>query len=75
LLRYIFLIRRPLWREDGSIIYSRCWAWPAQSFSGLSATELVTTFYCVNFESPPTWRARTEWPCYPPGTPFVLYGI
>jgi hypothetical protein len=38
-----FLIMgRPLWREDESIIYSCCWASPAQSLSGPSSAELMT---------------------------------
>jgi hypothetical protein len=38
-----------LWRECGSVIYSyKCyWAMPAQSLSGSSPAELVTTSYCL----------------------------
>jgi hypothetical protein len=32
---------------------------PAQSFSGPSPAGLMTIFYCLSFETPPTWRART----------------
>jgi hypothetical protein len=39
-------------------VYSCCWASPAQSFSGPSPTGLMTTFYCLRFETPPTWRTR-----------------
>jgi hypothetical protein len=49
---------------------------PAQSFSGPSPAGLITTFYCLRFETPPTWRTRslylyppgTGWPGYSPGT-------
>jgi hypothetical protein len=27
-------------------------------FLGLEPAEFITTFYCLNFETPPTWRAR-----------------
>jgi hypothetical protein len=40
---------RPLWREAGSAVYNCCWPSPEQSFSGLSPTWLVTTFYCLRF--------------------------
>jgi hypothetical protein len=49
-------------REDGSVVYNWCWASPAQSFSGPSLAGLMTTFYCLRFETPPTWRYL-----YPPG--------
>jgi hypothetical protein len=32
---------------------------PAQSFSDPSPGGLLTTFYCLRFETPPTWRARS----------------
>jgi hypothetical protein len=41
---------RPLWREDGSVVYNCCWPSPAQSFSGPSPFELTTIFYCLRFE-------------------------
>jgi hypothetical protein len=40
---------------------------PAQSFSGLSPAGLMTSFYCLKFETPPTWRTRSLH-LYPPGT-------
>jgi hypothetical protein len=45
---------------------------PAQSFSGSSPAELMTTFYCLRFETPPTWRARSPY-LYPPGTGWPGY--
>jgi hypothetical protein len=62
----------PLWREDGSVVYNCCWASPAQSFSDLGPTGLTTTFYCLRFETPPTWRARSL-SFYPPGTGWPGY--
>jgi hypothetical protein len=68
----------PLWWENGSVVYSCCWPSPAQSFSGPSPAGLVTTFSCLKFETPPTWKARSlyfyptgiGWPSYTPGTGF-----
>jgi hypothetical protein len=51
-------VGRPLWREVGSVVFSFCWASPAQSFSGLSPTGLMSIFYCLNFETPPTGRNK-----------------
>jgi hypothetical protein len=59
----------PLWEEDGSFIYNCFWPSPAQSFSGLSPLGLMIIFYCLRFETPPTWRARYLY-LYPPGTGF-----
>jgi hypothetical protein len=47
-----------LWREKGSVVYNCCWFSPAQSISGPSPAGLMTTFYCLRFETLPTWRAR-----------------
>jgi hypothetical protein len=44
---------RPLWREDGSVVYNCCWPSPARLFSGLSPAGLMTIFYCLGF----AWRA------------------
>jgi hypothetical protein len=73
--RFLFLsdrcgfvdVGRSLWRENGSAIYNCCWSSPAQSFLGQSPAGLVTIFYCLRFETPPTWRARSPYLC-PPGT-------
>jgi hypothetical protein len=43
---------RPLWREDGSVVYEFCWTSPAQSFSGPSPAGHMTIFYCLRFETP-----------------------
>jgi hypothetical protein len=71
----------PLWRENAFVIYSSCWSSPEQSFSGPSPVGLMIIFYCLRFETPPTWRGggagphiyvlqETEWPSYTPGTGF-----
>jgi hypothetical protein len=65
-------VARSLWRENGSAIYNCGWASPAQSFSGPSPRGLVTIFYCLRFETPPTWRARSPY-LYPPGTGWPSY--
>jgi hypothetical protein len=67
-------VGRPLWPEDGSIVYNSCWTSPAHSFSGPYPAGLMTIFYCLRFEILPTCRTRspylrvyplgTEWPSY-----------
>jgi hypothetical protein len=42
-------VRRPLWREVESVLLSFFWAWPAQSFSDLNLTGLMSIFYCLYF--------------------------
>jgi hypothetical protein len=52
---------RPLWREDGFVVYNCCWASPVQSFSGPSPAGFMTIFSCPKFYTlppPPTWRTR-----------------
>jgi hypothetical protein len=39
----------------------------AQSFSGPSTAGHMIIFYCLRFETPPTWRARSPY-LYPPET-------
>jgi hypothetical protein len=60
-------VEHPLCREDGSVVYSRCWFSLAQSFSGQSHAGLVTIFNCLRFETSQTWRARSPY-LYPSGT-------
>jgi hypothetical protein len=62
----------PFWRKDGSVVYNCCWSSPAQSFSGPSPSGLMTVFYCLRFEIPPTWRVRSL-NLYPPGTGWPSY--
>jgi hypothetical protein len=62
-------------REGGSIFYNCYWSSSAQLFLGLSPEGLMTTFYCLTFETLPTRKARslylyplgTEYPSYTPG--------
>jgi hypothetical protein len=61
----------PLWRQDGSVIYNCCWPSPAQSFSGRSPARLIK-FYCLRFETHPTWRAKSLY-LYPPGIGWPSY--
>jgi hypothetical protein len=49
-------VGRSVWRENGFAVYNYCWSSPAQSFSGPSPGGLVTIFYCLRFDTPPTWR-------------------
>jgi hypothetical protein len=53
-------------------VYNFCWPSPAQSFSGPSPAGLMTTFYCLRFETHPAWRARSQ-RLYPPGTGWPSY--
>jgi hypothetical protein len=41
------------------------WSSPAQSISGPSPAGIMTIFYCLRFETPPTWRTRFPY-LYPP---------
>jgi hypothetical protein len=52
------------WR---SIVYNWFWSSPVQPFSGPSPEGLIIIFYCLRFEIPPNWRARSPY-LYPPGT-------
>jgi hypothetical protein len=65
-------VGRPLWREDASVVYSCCFPSPRQPFSGTSPTGLMTIFYCLRLETPPTWRARFPY-LYPSGTGWCSY--
>jgi hypothetical protein len=70
----VVLMLHPLWWEDVSVVYNYCWASPAHSISRPSPAGLMTIFYCLRFEIPPTWTIRspysypllTGWPGYTP---------
>jgi hypothetical protein len=51
----------PLSREDGSLVYNCCWSSPAQSFSSPNLAWLITTYHCLRFDTPPTWRVRSPY--------------
>jgi hypothetical protein len=65
-------VGRSLSRENGSAVYNCCWSSPAQSYLGPSPAGLLTIFYCLRFETPPTWRAVSPY-LYPPGTGWPSY--
>jgi hypothetical protein len=65
-------VRSPFCREDGSVVCSCCWPSPAQSFLSQNPAGLMTIFYCLRFETPPIWRARSPY-LYPPGTVWPSY--
>jgi hypothetical protein len=44
-------VGRPLWREDGSVVYNCCWPSPAQSFSGPYPEGLMTIFRARTLQS------------------------
>jgi hypothetical protein len=47
---YRFLdVGSPLWREVVSVVFNFFWSSPAQTFSGLSPTGLMSIFYCLYF--------------------------
>jgi hypothetical protein len=60
--------------REGSVVYNCCWSSPAQSFLVSGSAGLMSIFYCLRFETPPTWRAKspylyhpeTGWPSYTP---------
>jgi hypothetical protein len=47
-------------------------ALPVQSFSCPSPAGLMAIFYCLRFETPPTWRAKFTY-LYPPATGWPSY--
>jgi hypothetical protein len=53
-------VGRPLWREDGSVVYNCCWSSPAQSFLGPSPAGLMAIFYCLRFKPPPNLEEHTR---------------
>jgi hypothetical protein len=65
-------VGRSLWRENRSAVYNCCWSSPEQSFLRPSPEGLVTIFYSLRFETPPTWKARSPY-LYPLGTGWTNY--
>jgi hypothetical protein len=45
-------VRRPMWREKGSVFYNCWWSSPAQSFSVPSPARFMIIFYSLKFETP-----------------------
>jgi hypothetical protein len=64
----VLLSMRPLWRENGSVIY--CWiaSGPCQSHhTWAEVPQNSRPYLTLSFETPPTWRAKFPY-LYPPGT-------
>jgi hypothetical protein len=76
-------VERPLWWEKESVVYNCCWPSPAQSFSGPSPAGLITIFYCLRFETPPSGvpgpriyiSHEQGGPVVPPGTGFPFHRL
>jgi hypothetical protein len=51
-------VGRPLWREVGSVLSSFCRASPAQPFSDLSPTGLMSIVYCLYFWDSPNLEGQ-----------------
>jgi hypothetical protein len=62
----------PLSWEKGSVDYNFWWSSASQSFSGPSPPKLMTIFYCLKLETPPSWRARSPY-LHPPGIGWSSY--
>jgi hypothetical protein len=64
-------VGRLLLSEDESVLHTFCRSSRAQSFSGSSPAALMTVFYCLRLQTPPTWRAKSHGgPVIPPGSGF-----
>jgi hypothetical protein len=48
------VVGRPLWRKVGSVLFNFCRSSPAQPFSDLSPTGLMSIVYCLYFWDSPT---------------------
>jgi hypothetical protein len=69
----VLLSMRPLWRENGSVIYCTIASGPCQSNHTLAEVpQNSCPYFTVSFETPPTWRARFPY-LYPPGTGWPSY--
>jgi hypothetical protein len=64
---------RPLWRENGSVIYCTIASGPCQSnHTWAEIPQNSRSYLTVSSETPPTWRARFPYLC-PPGTGWPSY--
>jgi hypothetical protein len=61
-----------LWWEDRSVVYNCFWPSPAQPSLVPSPAGFMTTFYCLRFETSPTWRPRSLY-LYTRGTGWSSY--
>jgi hypothetical protein len=66
-------LQRPLWREDGSVIYCAIASGPCQSSnSWVKVPQNSRPYFAVSCETPPPCRARSPY-VYPPGTGWPSY--
>jgi hypothetical protein len=66
-------VGRPLWRDDGSVIYCTIASGPCQSsLSWAEGPQNSRPYFTVSSETPPTWRARSPY-LYLPGTGWPSY--
>jgi hypothetical protein len=72
--RPVFFLQLNTCSHRPSAVYNCCWSSPVQPFSGPSPSRLMTAFYCLRFETPPTWRARSLY-LYPPGPGWPGYTL
>jgi hypothetical protein len=85
-----FVVKRPLWWEDGSIVYNWCWPSPAQSFSSPSPARLqeyqesswgVKAGSCLRLTTSSPYVTLFSWICgsldvsQPYGPPLPVTGI
>jgi hypothetical protein len=64
---------RPLWRENGSVIYCTIDSGPCQSnYTWAEVPQNSRPHLTVSSETPPTWRAMFPY-LYPPGTGWPSY--
>jgi hypothetical protein len=69
----VLLSMRPLWRENGSVIYCTIASGPCQSnHTRAEVSQNSRPYLTVSSETPPTWRARFPY-LYPPGTGWSSY--
>jgi hypothetical protein len=69
----VLLSMRPLWRENGSVIYYTIASGPCQSnHTWAEVPQNSRPYLTVSSETPPTWRARFPY-VYPPGTGWPSY--
>jgi hypothetical protein len=70
-------VRRPLWRENGSVVCICCCSFSAQSVLDPSPAGLMTIVYCLKFETPQLgggghaprcvlYSSGTEWTTHTP---------
>jgi hypothetical protein len=55
------ILWRPLWQEDGSVIYCTIVSGPCQSsYSWVEVTQNSRRYFTVSFETPPTWSVKSS---------------